>query len=751
MIATAATQSGIWAQYVTKYNKYLFPTGSVYNSSVGTQSVGGAAWSVPTTAPNGLVYAFGTNQYLKDCVLVGKLGKPNESTKWYIVYADNPGINRPVLLSTVSLSPTAGTTVSGKGFDLRPILAPNGLMYLFPDVNTRADSSLVVFNPGSGTGLETASGEGTISGDVLTITSMTSGTFGVGQTISYIDPIDSATVTRTIVFTQQTLFATTGRGGIGTYKLDSVVPNNVVTPVTMSGSEFPTCTWEAETFINISTTKFSPAITGAQQLLITPSNIRGAVLAKDGYMYTMPGVGGILTRIAPRNTEVNGTSADIWEMHNHYNGVTANFINSNSNTNALTATNRFYVPKDENGTDLSKASPYPPANGWVFGTGYNGGPYRRNTPTFLSNINSGILHPNGKIYMFGVSKWIFILDPTRWSLGDGAIYSKNTLALRSDMSGHTGFGFRSAVLEKPISEYIAKVVEKSSYASGPTVTVKVTDSTYIYVGMTVTIYSGQGSFNNPSSIIVDSVDKANNTFVARDTTGANIIQQKLQLNDLLKITPTQEMYNRVKIFLNQNCSTTSNAVAKNYLIDPTIDTLYTYGPNTSTGITGSYPTLGNNHTLFPNGLITADINGVNSSMTHVFTGSEYPITNPGDPNNPKSQVAIYNTWYNKSTSIIPGYFGNNSPFNFSSGGNMFSGGTTFGINESMGKVIFPSSAGQYAQTVINVSGELVSIKGYSAFTKYFNYAPSDKNVFEVPANLNDLATSLYNCYVNKNF
>ena len=815
-MAAAATQAGIWAQYTRSYNYFSFPEGSIFNLTSSGGSGFYLGWSVPVTAPNGLVYAFGSDTAFKDLVLVGKPGKPNQETKWYIVHADNTIANRPVLINNITLS--NGLTGSFKAFDLRPILAPNGLLYLFPDVNAQTTSSLVVFNPNSGfsSGLTTASGQGTISGRILTINSVASGTYGIGQTISFTDPITSNTVTRTIVFTDPgtasftgtisgtsltvtavssgsllvgatvsgsgvlpnttitagpitgltgvyvlsvsnsistatvmttASLATTGKGGVGTYRLDSAVPNNVTVATTISGGEFPTCTWEAETFASIAATKFSPAITVAQQPLITTARVRGAVLAKDGYMYTIPGIGGILMRIAPRLTSVNLTSADRWEMHNHYNGITANFIDvTNGNTPNIKLFNRYYSPRDENGNSLTKGAPYPVENGWAQGAQYNGGPYRRTSPTWLSNINSGILHPNGKIYMFGVSRWIFILDPTRWNLGDGAIYSKNTLALRTDtLYGQTGFGYRTAMLEKPISEYIAKVTQATSYTSGATVTIKVSDSNYIYPGMTVTVYSGQGSFTNPSSVTVDSVDKINNTFVAKDTTAGNVLQQNFQVNDLIKVSPTQQMLESVRIILAQVRAYNNGVLYKNILIDPTTDTLYAYGDELTPGNAGPYGVATANPTVVPNGLILYDATNSSQTVTHTFTGSDYPITNT---NSPKNQRASF-TAYNKQTSIIPGFVGNPNIFGASGGSLTIAGGTTFGIGESMGKIIYPSSAAQV--TFPNkIAGELVSIKGYSAFTRYFNYAPSDKLVYEPPANLySNLATSLYNSYVNR--
>jgi hypothetical protein len=266
--------------------------------------------------------------------------------------------------------------------------------------------------------------------------------------------------------------------------------------------------------------------------------------------------------------------------------------------------------------------------------------------------------------------------------------------------------------------------------------------------MTVTVYSGTfGSFTNTSSIVVDSVDKVNRTFVARDTTGDNIIQKNFVVNDILTITPTQQMIENVKMFFfpaNTNVTfQPADPARRVYTIDPSNDTIYAFGVNLGTGNLGSNPKYAVLPAIFPNGLLSKMQTEASSLSTYVFTGSEYPITDPANP--PKFAQYGRLVTLDKTTSIIPGFFGNPSPFYRSGSSNTLSGGTTFSIGSSLGKVIYPSSSDNGA-----LSGEFISIKGYSAFTKYFNYAPSDKVVYEPPADLyNNLATSLYNSYVNR--
>jgi hypothetical protein len=633
-------------------------------------------------------------------------------------------------------------------FNRKPILAPNGLMYLFPETNT--PTSLVTFNPGSGTGLVTASAEATILGDMLNITSMTSGTFGVGQTISYTDPITSATVTRTIVFYQleYTALNTTGRGGTGNYKLDSVVPNDVLTALTISGSEFPTCTWETETFANIASTKFSTTLNTTQQTYVTNQFLRGFVLAKDGYMYAVPN-GPMLVRMAPKNTLINSTGSDIWEVHGFYNGT-------NTTTNAFRFgvvtgnTTRYFTPRDKFGNLVSKTAPYPTANitDWD----------NQTSTLRIGGLDSGTLHPNGKIYLTGNSKWIFILDPATWnsnSSDQNVIYTSNTLALRSDLVSGDLFALREILLEKPLSTYIAKVVQNTASVGGATVIINVTDASYIYTGMIVTAHSGSGSFNG--SVIVDSVDKTNNTFVAKNTTGADVIQTNFIVNDTIQIAPTQAMIENVKMFVLPCVSNTPGAAAnplrKIYTIDPANDTIYAIGVDLPTTNLGSNPKYSILPAICPNGLISKTAGPPGTFINYIFTGSDYLITNVQFP--PKMLQIGRQQLLTKFNSIIPGYFGMADNFALSGLSNSLSGGSTFSVGTSIGKVMYPSSGFDTATTgiitnAVGASGEFISLKGYSAFTKYFNYAPSDRNVYEPPADLyNNLATSLYNSYVNK--
>lgn len=737
MIAAAATQSGIWGQTVVPYSTYLLPTGSnignLFSGGNGTANQGPiyvGAWSSPITAPNGLIYCFGANNSFKGLVAVCKPGRTSEKSKWFFVYDDYTTGTRP------SLPIRQGSPQSGMVFNRKPILAPNGLMYLFPETNT--PTSLVTFNPGSSTGLSIASAQATIAGDVLTITSMTSGTFGVGQTISYIDPITSATVTRTIVFFQldYLTLSTTGRGGVGTYKLNSVVPNNVVTPLTISGSEFPTCTWETETFTNIASTKFSTTLNPTQQTYVTSQFLRGFILAKDGYMYVVPN-GPMLVRMAPKNTSINLTGQDRWEVHGFYNGT-------NTTTNAFragtaTSATRYFTPRDQFGNLVSKTAPYPTAN---LADAGNASAFR------AGGLDSGVLHPNGKIYLTGNSRWIFILDPTIWNSNpadQNVIYTSNNLALRSNLvSADLGL-LREIMLEKPLSTYIAKVIQDTTSGSGATVTISVADANYIYTGMTVTANSGSGSFNG--SVIVDSVDKINNTFVAKNTTGADVIQNNFVVNDTIQIAPTQAMIENVKMFVFPNSSGGQNLppdpLRRIYSIDPVTNTIYAIGDNLPSGLNGSNPKYSILPAIFPNGLISKNATAASNIQNFIFTGSDYPIT--GSQNPSKMLQVVRQTALTKNNSIISGYFGGAAPFYQSGAANSLAGGTTFSIGSSVGKVIYPSSADFGAG-----SGEFISLKGYSAFTRYFNYAPSDKDVYEPPADLfNDLATSLYNSYVNK--
>ena len=90
-----------------------------------------------------------------------------------------------------------------------------------------------------------------------------------------------------------------------------------------------------------------------------------------------------------------------------------------------------------------------------------------------------------------------------------------------------------------------------------------------------------------------------------------------------------------------------------------------------------------------------------------------------------------------------------SPFYSAIGSFTKIGGTITGTNEALGKVIFSSAAVTTSLLPNTGVGEIISVKGYSPFTRYFNYTNDDKLIYEIPSDLTDLSNSLYNSYFNK--
>ena len=169
----------------------------------------------------------------------------------------------------------------------------------------------------------------------------------------------------------------------------------------------------------------------------------GGILGRDGYIYLIPSttitnsnfpsnfVRQRTVRIAPRNTAINPNNEDVIEL-GYYNTSTG-----------VRVFNRNYVPPrpyawgiDINGTELTVPSD-------LTATAY--GPVG-------NSLSNGIVHPNGKIYLFGgASKRIYILDPTKWGLNT-EIYTNNNIYIPNVLSASPGRGWFgqgfTATLEK---------------------------------------------------------------------------------------------------------------------------------------------------------------------------------------------------------------------------------------------------------------------------------------------------------------
>lgn len=154
----------------------------------------------------------------------------------------------------------------------------------------------------------------------------------------------------------------------------------------------------------------------------------GGILGRDGYIYLIPSttitntnftannVKQRTVRIAPRNTAINQSNVDVIEL-GYYNGST-------SGTRVF---NRNYAP------------PRP----YAYGIDINGlaeltVPSDITVSAYTSSVGrslaNAIVHPNGKIYLFGgASKRIYILDPTKWGTNT-EIYTNNNIYIPNDFS-----------------------------------------------------------------------------------------------------------------------------------------------------------------------------------------------------------------------------------------------------------------------------------------------------------------------------
>jgi hypothetical protein len=154
----------------------------------------------------------------------------------------------------------------------------------------------------------------------------------------------------------------------------------------------------------------------------------GGVLGRDGYIYLIPSttiantnftannVRQRTVRIAPRNTAINPNNVDVVEL-GYYNTSTGPRV-------------------------FNKGANYTPPRPYAYGIDINGAELAIPSDITVSAYNSSvgrslanaIVHPNGKIYLFGgASKRIYILDPTKWGLNT-EIYTNNNIYIPTDFS-----------------------------------------------------------------------------------------------------------------------------------------------------------------------------------------------------------------------------------------------------------------------------------------------------------------------------
>lgn len=279
-----------------------------------------------------------------------------------------------------------------------PTLAPNEKVYCLPIATTLADSStlqkIAVITPG------------------IPNTATTNYT---ASTIAFIDadgspgrpliPANVVTPSGHRRYGQRGILAPNG--------LLYFIPETETTILVLD----PTSeTWDLKTYSSIETD------TGLTTGSMPAFSFRSAVLGQDGYIYLIPNKA-VTVRIAPRNTSVNPTSADVYEKGFYDN--TTNLKRFKRLSGAVTTESMYHYPKSSTGTQLTSTS-----NLSLGGI--------QNTLQYVGDVGMGIVHPNGKIYIGGgMTRWIFILDPANWGQSN-EIYSDVNLDMTSYLLSTSG-------------------------------------------------------------------------------------------------------------------------------------------------------------------------------------------------------------------------------------------------------------------------------------------------------------------------
>ncbi len=167
----------------------------------------------------------------------------------------------------------------------------------------------------------------------------------------------------------------------------------------------------------------------------------GGVLGQDGYIYLIPSPVSATNnytsiykqktiRIAPRNTSLNPTNEDVIQTGYYNASNLATCFNKNS------APRPYAYGVDSTGVELTIPSD-------ITLSAYIGNG---------KSLSNAIVHPNGKIYLFGGnSKRIYILDPTKWGTSS-EIYTNNNIYIPNLLTGNPNRGWHgnsyTATLEK---------------------------------------------------------------------------------------------------------------------------------------------------------------------------------------------------------------------------------------------------------------------------------------------------------------
>jgi hypothetical protein len=377
----------------------------------------------------------------------------------------------------------------------------------------------------------------------------------------------------------------------------------------------------------------------------------GGILGRDGHIYVIPSPYSAqnasskqrVVRIKPRNTSINTGNVDIIELG--YSNGTTGFFNS---TGAV----KPYLGVDSSGVTLSTPSD--------MSFGYSTSPG--------GSISNALVHPNGKIYLFGgASKRLYILDPTKWGTSS-EIYTSNTLYFPNILTSNPDYGWFG-------SSFYA-TLEKLNPEQDPE---------------TLKIYFGYGG-----------------KFASNTNSGDDKLYTATIEFDPVTETFTSELYDAVtNEGLAMMPSTTGTATQSN-------STAFINMPNGH--IFQSQQSYGS--------AADGSRNLFGKLLYKAYDGL-YKYIGPQ-----KRNILNYTT---ENKVLFDTYSAISGSEGFSS--------ATPGIKSSLGKTIYSSIYG---------ACEITSVKGFYPGIKNFDYTPdTDADIYDIPSDISNLPTSLWNAYFNK--
>jgi hypothetical protein len=393
----------------------------------------------------------------------------------------------------------------------------------------------------------------------------------------------------------------------------------------------------------------------------------GGVLGRDGYIYLIPSPEGAtsnftninkqrIIRIAPRNTSVNTGATDIIQLGYYNASSLARCFN-----NASASTPRPYAfGVDSSGVELSVPSDL---TATAYGSNANG------NKLYGSSLANAIVHPNGKIYLFGgASKRIYILDPTKWGTSS-EIYTNNNIYIPNVLTSLPNRGWYSSGVNN--GSGFTATLEKLKPSQDPE---------------TLKIYFGYGGM----------------------------------INSLMTSASTNREYTSTIVF------------------DPATETfesnLYDEVTNEGISIIGSSQSAeANSSSSFlnlPNGHIFQSVkydpNSTNPFGKLIYPKEDGSIKYLG----PQKRSIVSST----EITVTNSYF----VYNGADG----NGSAIPGIKKSFGKTILSAANG---------ACEITSVKGFYPGIKNFDYDDSttDADIYDIPNDISNLPTSLWNAYFNK--